>query len=66
MSALTLPEPSVANVFITDELIWRVPEKVDYLLEKLALQDMAARVRDSEPMSASRRVITYASMPRIS
>jgi hypothetical protein len=66
MSALTLLEPSVANVFITDELIRRVPAKVDYLQEKLALQDLAARMRDSEPISASRRVITYASMPHIS
>lgn len=32
------------DVFITDELARRVPLKVDYLQEKLALQDLAARM----------------------
>jgi two-component sensor histidine kinase len=39
-------EPSVAAVFITDELARRKPRKTDYLREKLALQDLAARMAD--------------------
>jgi two-component sensor histidine kinase len=35
---------SVADVYITDELDRRAPKKADYLQEKLALQDMAARM----------------------
>src|SRR5271170_5063918 len=34
--------PSVADVFITDELGKRTPKKADYHQEKLALQDLAA------------------------
>ena len=37
---------SVADVYITDELQRRVPQKADYLKEKLALQDIAARMAD--------------------
>ena len=35
-----------ADVFITHELRTRVPKKADYLQEKLALQDLAARMAD--------------------
>jgi two-component sensor histidine kinase len=44
----TLPalESSIASVFITDELDRRPPKKTDYLQEKLALQDLAARMAD--------------------
>ena len=41
-----LSPPNVADVFITDELYRRVPKKTDYLQEKLALQDLAARMAD--------------------
>ena len=41
--ALELP---VADVFITHELYKRAPKKTDYLQEKLALQDLAARMAD--------------------
>ena len=40
------PELTVADVFITDQLDRRVPKKTDYLQEKLALQDLAARMAD--------------------
>src|SRR5580698_7232129 len=50
---LTLPmdmppacDPSVAHVYITGELLRRAPKKTDYLQEKLALQDLAARMAD--------------------
>jgi hypothetical protein len=39
-------EPSISGVFITDELFRRPPKKTDYLQEKLALQDLAARMAD--------------------
>ncbi len=39
-----LLSPSVEEVFITDELARRSAKKVDYLQEKLALQDLAARM----------------------
>jgi two-component sensor histidine kinase len=39
-------EPSIASVFITDELHRRPAKKVDYLQEKLALQELAARMAD--------------------
>jgi len=41
-----LPELTIADVFITDELDRRAPKKTDYLQEKLALQDLAARMVD--------------------
>jgi PAS domain S-box-containing protein len=41
-----LPQLTVADVFITDELDRRAPKKTDYLQEKLALQDLAARMVD--------------------
>jgi PAS domain S-box-containing protein len=41
-----LPPLTVADVFITDELDRRAPKKTDYLQEKLALQDLAARMVD--------------------
>jgi two-component sensor histidine kinase len=41
-----LPRPTVADVFITDELYRRAPAKTDYLQEKLALQDLATRMVD--------------------
>src|ERR1700678_2134604 len=59
MSALTVPEPSVADVFITDELARRAPKKVDYLQEKLALQDLAARMAD-EPEAVLPRFVDLA------
>lgn len=37
---------TIADVFITDELDRRIPKKTDYLQEKLALQDLAARMAD--------------------
>ncbi len=37
---------TVADVYITDELDRRVPKKTDYLQEKLALQDLAAKMSD--------------------
>ncbi len=40
------PEPFPDDVFITDELTKRAPKKTDYLQEKLALQDLAARMAD--------------------
>lgn len=39
-------DPSVSDVFITDELARREPRKTDYLREKLALQDLATRMAD--------------------
>jgi hypothetical protein len=36
----------IADVFITHELYKRAPKKTDYLREKLALQDLAARMAD--------------------
>jgi two-component sensor histidine kinase len=39
-------EPTVADVFITDELYRRAPKKTDYLQEKQALQDLASRMAD--------------------
>ena len=41
-----MPELNIADVFITDELDRRAPKKTDYLQEKLALQDLAARMAD--------------------
>jgi hypothetical protein len=41
-----LPEP-IAKVFITDELLRRVPPEADYLREKLAIQDLATQMSDS-------------------
>jgi two-component sensor histidine kinase len=46
MDTLPALEPSIAGVFITDELERRPPKKTDYLQEKLALQDLAARMAD--------------------
>jgi hypothetical protein len=46
---MSLPQalhPSLADVFITGELDRRAPTKTDYLQEKLALQDLAARMVD--------------------
>ena len=40
------PEHFLADVFITDELTGRAPKKTDYFQEKLALQDLAARMAD--------------------
>jgi two-component sensor histidine kinase len=37
---------SIADVYITDELDHRTPNKADYLKEKLALQDLAARMAE--------------------
>jgi signal transduction histidine kinase/CheY-like chemotaxis protein len=41
-----IPKLTVADVFITDQLDRRAPKKTDYLQEKLALQDLAARMAD--------------------
>jgi two-component sensor histidine kinase len=41
-----LSRPNIADVFITEELYRRAPKKTDYLQEKLALQDLAARMAD--------------------
>ena len=59
MSALTLLEPSVADVFITGELARRAPKKVDCLQEKLALQDLASRMAD-EPEAVLPRFVDLA------
>jgi two-component sensor histidine kinase len=40
------PKLTIADVFITDELNRRAPKKTDYLEEKQALQDLAARMAD--------------------
>ena len=40
------PKLTIADVFITDELDRRAPKKIDYLQEKLALQELAARMAD--------------------
>jgi len=40
------PQLAIPDVFITDELDRRAPKKTDYLQEKLALQDLAARMAD--------------------
>ena len=45
-SQKALPQLTVADVFITEELDRRAPKKTDYLQEKLALQDVAARMAD--------------------
>jgi two-component sensor histidine kinase len=44
MDTLQTLEPSIASVFITEELARRPPKKTDYLQEKLALQELAARM----------------------
>jgi predicted acylesterase/phospholipase RssA len=54
--ALELP---VADVFITHELNKRPPKKTDYLQEKLALQDLAARMAD-EPEEVLPRFVDLA------
>ena len=41
-----LPKLTIADVFITHELDRRAPKKINYLQEKLALQDLAARMVD--------------------
>jgi signal transduction histidine kinase len=41
-----LPQLTLADVFITEELDRRAPKKIDYLQEKLALQDLAVRMAD--------------------
>lgn len=41
-----MPDAAIAEVFITDELARRAAGKVDYFQEKLALQDLAARMAD--------------------
>ena len=41
-----LSQLTVADVFITDELDRRAPKKTNYLQEKLAVQDLAARMAD--------------------
>src|SRR3984885_428536 len=46
MTQEALSRPNIADVFITDELYRRAPKKNDYLREKLALQDLAARMAD--------------------
>ncbi|HWK95330.1 MAG TPA: HWE histidine kinase domain-containing protein [Pseudolabrys sp.] len=38
---------SIADVYITDELGHRAPTKTDYMQEKLALQELAAKMADS-------------------
>ncbi len=46
MTAPRESRPAVADVFITEELDRRTPKKADYLREKRALQDLAARMAD--------------------
>lgn len=46
MTQQALSGPNIADVFITEELYRRAPKKTDYLQEKLALQDLAARMGD--------------------
>jgi PAS domain S-box-containing protein len=50
---------SIDDVFITDELDRRAPKKTDYLQEKLALQDLAARMAD-EPEEVLPRFVDLA------
>jgi signal transduction histidine kinase len=40
------PKLTIADVFITDELDRRAPKKTDYLQEKMALKELAARMAD--------------------
>jgi len=51
--------PSFADVFITDELARRAPKKPDYLQEKLALQELAARMFDA-PEEVLPRFVDFA------
>ena len=46
MTQDVLSQPNIADVFITDQLYRRAPKKTDYLQEKQALQDLAARMAD--------------------
>ena len=46
MATLQTLGPPIASVFITEELDRRPPNKTNYLQEKLALQDLAARMVD--------------------
>src|SRR5580698_1926376 len=46
MDGILVHDVSVADVFITGELAKRAPRKTDYLQEKLALQELAARMAD--------------------
>jgi len=46
MSTAVQQEWSIADVYITDELHRRTQKKANYLQEKLALQDLAARMAD--------------------
>jgi two-component sensor histidine kinase len=46
MTQNVLSRPAIDDVFITDELYRRAPKKTDYLQEKQALQDLAARMAD--------------------
>jgi two-component sensor histidine kinase len=41
-----LQKSAISDVYITDELHRRPPKKTDYLQEKLALQDLAARMAE--------------------
>jgi two-component sensor histidine kinase len=50
---------SIADVYITDELAKRAPKKADYLQEKLALQDLAARMAD-QPEEVLQRFVDLA------
>jgi signal transduction histidine kinase/ActR/RegA family two-component response regulator len=53
------PKLTIADVFITDELDRRAPKKIDYLQEKLALQELAARMAD-EPEEVLPRFVDLA------
>ena len=53
------PKLTIADVFITDELDRRAPKKIDYLQEKLALQELAARMAD-EPEEVLPRFVDFA------
>jgi two-component sensor histidine kinase len=50
---------SIADVYITDELVKRAPKKADYLQEKIALQDLAARMAD-QPEEVLQRFVDLA------
>jgi two-component sensor histidine kinase len=59
MNSLRTREPSIASVFITDELERRPPRTTDYLQEKLAFQDLAARM-DDQPQDMLPRFVDLA------
>jgi two-component sensor histidine kinase len=59
MGELKTFETPLTEIFITEELQRRPPKKTDYLQEKIALQDLAARMAD-EPEAVLPRFVDLA------